>query len=251
MLDHWPSGSRDTTEFPKLVMNVEADFREHLGAFCRLGGVGWSDYEAQEKVFPGREPQRLRSYRKMYERLGLVYQDGDEIRLSPLGREICEIETRAGVAAERVVREIKIDAVRVLIRYQLDNPTESDRADLPSNCDVRPFLCIWRAMLELDGKLHVQEMNRVILRVMTMADLPAAIDLIRAARLSESDYAAADETTLLRLLGEPVHTGQPEARIGLLELRQRYALQRPRRDVPEHALRLIDRREHAFGHPVV
>ncbi len=45
--------------------------------------------------------------------------------------------------------------------------------------------------------------------------------------------------------------GQPEARIGLLEIRQRDALQRPRRDVPEHGLRLVDRCEHAFGHPVV
>lgn len=79
----WPSGARDTTEFPKIEINLGVSFREHLGAFLKLEGMGWNDYDAQ-KLTSGLDvaDSRMRTNRKMYERMGLIYRDNEKVRLS-------------------------------------------------------------------------------------------------------------------------------------------------------------------------
>lgn len=215
MLDahaHWPSGIRDTTEFPRVDITIDTSFREHLAAFLKLDGIGWNDYSDQREISgQAVADSRMRTNRKMYERMGVIYKDNDKIRLSRLGLQMKNLEHDLNEEKERILSGVRTTAVDILSRYQLKNPV--DGPDLPLSCDVLPCVCIWKAMRELDNKICYEEMNRVILHVMEMSQLDEAIQIIRDARRRCDRYSALDEATLNTILGNPVHTDQPTARI--------------------------------------
>lgn len=208
MIESWPSGSRDTTEFPKVEIEIGASFRNHLQAFCSMDGVPWNDYNAQGQILNA-SASRLRTYRKMYERLGLVFRENEVLRLSRLGKELIGLEAALQEQKEKVLLKPMATAISILSRYQLRNPI--DGPELPASCDVLPCICIWKAMLMLDNKLHFEEVNRVILRIPAMAELDAAINKIKQYREQQSSYDNID--VMDRLLGLPVHTDQDSARI--------------------------------------
>lgn len=212
-MQHWPSGIRDTTEFPTLDIKISSNLRDHLQKFIQLDGQEWNDYRGQAEATKwGVTDQRIRSYRKLYEKLGLIFKDQDnKLRLSRLGVGIHEMESDLTEERDKIFSHVTKTAISILSRYQLRNP--SDNYDLPIDCDVLPCICIWKAMYELDGKLHHEEMNRSILRTMKMRDLEEAIQKIKYARQQLDNYSEGDESDLIELLGEPVHTDQPPARI--------------------------------------
>ena len=77
VLDHWPSGLRDTTEFPDVSVEIDASIREHLEAFSNMDGTGWSDYDAMNEVTESiggkkKSGSRYRTYRKTYSMMGLI-----------------------------------------------------------------------------------------------------------------------------------------------------------------------------------
>jgi hypothetical protein len=207
----WPSGSRDTTEFPEVQVEV-VSLREHLRAALSLKDVSTTDYAAQEEVGLGSQPSRARTYRKMYERLGLLYHRDGQIKLSRFADELRGIEEKVQVSISDLNLVLARTAAGILVRYQLDNPT--DTSDAVRDCNVHPHFCIWKAMLALDNKIHFEEMNRVILRVRDESDIGEAIRKIQSARLIlGGDYSQADEASFVQNLGDPVHTNQPSARI--------------------------------------
>lgn len=210
----WPSGIRDTTEFPSVEINFDVSFREHLKAFCKMDGLGWNDYEEQRNMggITGAD-SRLRTFRKMYEKLGLIYRKDDLVHLSQLGYQMADLETNLNKEKERILNQLRETAIDILSRYQLRNPV--DEPGLPNSCDVLPCICIWKAMRALNNKINYEEMNRVILRTMRMSDLDGAIEKIRVARGNyvKSTPASNDVTLLNEYLGEPVHTDQASARI--------------------------------------
>ena len=210
--DHWPSGARDTTEFPRIEIGLDIKTREHLEAFCRLDGTEWNDYNALHRV-GGYEAadSRARTFRKMYERLGLIYNEKGIMRLSRLGQELGRMEKELVEKKDGILDKIRASAASILSRYQLKNPV--DEYDLPDDCDVLPCICIWKAMRELGDKINYEEMNRVILRVMKMADLDGAIDKIKDARKAFNKYEGCSSGELDQILGEQVMTDQPSARI--------------------------------------
>ena len=112
-----------------------------------------------------------------------------------------------------VLNELRTTAIGILSRYQLRNP--QDNENLPADCDILPAICIWKAMRELDNKLHPEEVNRVILRIMQMKDLDLGINKIKNARgaLAGGKYTSLTQERLREILGEPVHTEQIQARI--------------------------------------
>ncbi|MGE5417509.1 MAG: MrcB family domain-containing protein [Acidobacteriota bacterium] len=210
--DHWPSGARDTTEFPSVALQFDVSLREHLKAFCAMDGVGWTDYEGQNEASGlGTSGSRLRTYRKMYEKFGLIYREEDKIHLSRLGRQIAALETDLDAQKEAILNKLRITAIDILSRYQLRNPAED--YGLLESCDVLPSIVIWKAMMMLDKKLHYEEMNRVILRVMRMAELDEAIETIKTARDQYGNYSGTSASVLDDALGAPVHTEQAPARI--------------------------------------
>jgi hypothetical protein len=210
----WPSGNRDTTEFPTVDISIAPHLRTHLDAFIKLDGVAWTGYDDQ-RTESGLtvEDSRLRTYRKMYEQLGLIYQKNEKINLSSLGHQIASIGKSLSEKKKELLEAASKDAVEILSRYQFKNPVDDRNDELPSDYDIFPFWAIWKAMSELDEKLHHEELNRTLMRVERMAELPAAIQKISLARRRIGDYKSADESTLKTLLGEQVETNQPSARM--------------------------------------
>ena len=209
-INHWPSGARDTTEFPKVNIDIDVTFRDHLKAFTKMGGAGWTDYDAMNSSSGSdMTGSRLRTYRKLYEKCGLIYRLDGKIQLSRLGQQMGSLEADLETKKEEILYALRTTAIDILSRYQLRNPSDND--PLPDDCDVLPAICIWKAMRQLDNKLHAEEINRVILRVMRMADLDQAIEHIRDVRNSCGGKYDSDES--VAPLGEAVHTNQAQARI--------------------------------------
>ena len=152
---------------------------------------------------------RLRTYRKLYEKCGLIYRSDGKIQLSRLGQQMGSLEADLEAKKEEILYALRTTAIDILSRYQLRNPSDND--PLPDDCDVLPAICIWKAMRQLDNKLHAEEINRVILHIMRMADLDQAIEHIRDVR--NSCGGKYDSIESIAPLGEPVHTNQAQARI--------------------------------------
>jgi hypothetical protein len=210
----WPSGNRDTTEFPVVEISTDPKLRAHLEGFIRLDGIPWNDYEKQRDASKlDIEDTRLRTYRKMYEQLGLIYQAGDKIKLTSLGVKIQSLERELEFKKEALLASAAQDAIDILSRYQFKNPIDDRNHSLPDDFDVFPYWTIWKVMSELDGKLHHEELNRVVLRIDSMTKVSAAIDKIRAARNTGINYSNAAENQLTNLLGERVVSDQPTARM--------------------------------------
>lgn len=217
MSSHWPAGNRDTTKFPDVDIEIAADFREHLALFASLDGVPHDDYDKQRLVAGVTlSDQRLRTYRKMYERLGLVLRVDGMIRSSALGMQIARIKPQLEAERDGRLNTARQYAIHVLSKYQWLNPVDAYAAELPSDCDVQPFLATWIAMRSLDNRLHHEELERVLMRVMRMSDLTGAIERIRAARGAITDYRDATPSELERHLGPTVFSDQNEARAAAL-----------------------------------
>jgi MoxR-like ATPase len=213
----WPTGDRDTTEWPDVEVNIGANYRRHLQDFISIDGVDWSDYEKMDEVSEhSQTPQRWRSYRKMYERLGLIKKDGDKMVLTGFGRDAASIEEKVASERNSIFENLSIRAVNTLVRYQFKNPTDDspDFRLLPDDCDMRPYYAIWKCMYKLDGKLHYEELNRVLLKVIYLKDLDEAVEKIRAARsVCKDHYSDQSSESLAKLLGQETITDQPSARM--------------------------------------
>ncbi len=121
------------------------------------------------------DPRRYRDAKQLYETCGLLFQaDG------------CVWFTEFGLAVKRF-RPMLNEANRILLARhaalalsacQLRNPTEAGQKYDPS-MQVFPNKYIWRAMLELGGRVSSDELNRAVFRVRNEAELEEAIGRIR------------------------------------------------------------------------
>jgi hypothetical protein len=69
-------------------------------------------------------------------------------------------------------------------------------------------------MCSLDGKIHYEELNRVIVKILMQSDLEAAISKIRIARQNvNGSYQGVTEDRLRQLLGHMSQEDQPAARM--------------------------------------
>jgi 5-methylcytosine-specific restriction protein B len=171
-----------------------------LHALLRSDGTKWAPpYEEvrsklgiRKKVIePEREEQadsRLRTYFTLFRGLGLLYDEDGTIRVTPAGERLARIFDEMFVSVDDAARDASRStrwklarlAVSTLARYQLRNPKTADR--YPKDADIHPLWAIWKAMRELDDKIHWEEIGRVLTRCLRMADLDKAIDRIREAR---------------------------------------------------------------------
>ena len=133
------------------------------------------------KAVTGVDLNRSRRWHKIFERMGIFYPGKGLTRLGRLGRLLRDAAQPNGMKLV-VARE----ALEVLRRYQFDNPVERS---LPEGCSIHPYYAVLRAASKLDWKIHWDELNRELMRIMTDSDLDAAIDKIRVAR-SDPGYAA-------------------------------------------------------------
>ncbi len=204
---------RDTTEFPRVDVSVDVAFREHLKGIISIPkGVGSTDYDEIKKyAFQGASDQRIRTYRKLYERLGLLYIKDNCFVPSKLGVELTSLESDIQGRVSSRILELSSLIVKILAKYQYNNPLDN-RTDEPK---VHPYFILWKAMRALDNKIHYEEVNRVLLSVDEDSQIDIAISKIRVARgVLQGDYS--DSSALQTELGSPVITDQPSARIAPL-----------------------------------
>lgn len=199
----WSVAQHDTIPAVDLWLNP-LDTHTYLFAFLRADGEQFlppygpvrdavtqivSDAASRERK--GQAPsgdvsnQRLRTWKSVFESFGLLLVDEtSRIRLSPLGRALNTLYSQIDDKIEGANDHIAKLAVGVLNRQTLRNPL--DGTNYPEDTDVRPFRFMWKAMRQLDDKLHWEEMNRVLMHVRYAKDEDAAIAHIREIRAASS-----------------------------------------------------------------
>ena len=128
------------------------------------------------------DPKRYRDTRQLLRTIGLLYDEQLE------NKTVVRV-TEFGKALARWRSELTDDNVRVIARHaslalaacQLRNPTPEARG-YATDIKVFPFQFIWKAMLALEGRITMDELNRAIFRTRNEQDLETAILNIRLAR---------------------------------------------------------------------
>lgn len=214
---NWPMSDRDTTEFPDLELNVGMELREHLKGIISIpDGVDANDYtKFKELAFKGKSDQRIRTYRKLYERLGIVYRRDGKLYHSRLGKRISSLESDLNAVITAEIRDISEIIVNVLKRYQYVNPLDANPKDYISLPRVHPYFLLWKVMDGLGGKIHYQEINRVLLKVQSDSEAEKTILKISSAREKLLENFN-DPQSLDNELGQRVITDQESARIAPL-----------------------------------
>ena len=184
MFSCWQAPDRDSAKTPSfdasVVFPTTLEFPDPLVAILQMEGRSGTRDDDVEAV-TGNAIKRVRRWHKIYERMGIVFQDDDDkTRITPLGRLVAESSTWAPTQFRRSLAK---QAIAVLSRFQLSNPADSEGNDVyPDGTDIHPYWAVWKATIELDGRLHWDELNREIMRVLTHAELERAIVNIRRAR---------------------------------------------------------------------
>lgn len=125
------------------------------------------------------DAKRYRDSRHVYQSIGLVYEVDGIVRVTELGlataRWIGCLTPKNSVVLGR-------HAAYALTACQLRNPSRAGSA-YQSDVEVFPFTFIWRAMLNLEGKISSAELNRVLFGVNNTDELELAIAKIADHRM--------------------------------------------------------------------
>ena len=137
------------------------------------------------------DAKRFRDARQVYETTGLLYDTGDVVRVTVLGKAVLRWLDKL---TEKNVVLLGRHAAYTLAACQLRSPI-GDPYD--ESVSVFPFSYIWRAMFALGGRISSDELNRAMFKVKNESDLSEAVERIRAAR----------EGGELAIMGEETITG--------------------------------------------
>ena len=218
MFDKWQAPDRDSPSIEmdwqvKLTLDAEVNMTDQLKALLRMEGYdGYKEDVVKSKT--GVDVDRPRRWHLMFERMGLLYRINDQTHLTDLGKEVLrtsQSDPKLDLAKKSLV---------TLSRYQLKNPVDEEDDTYPDNCDIHPYWAMWKACDALDGRLHWDEFNREIMRVLRHADLDPAIEKLRAARL-QPGYDPVGGGTAAAPLSERCYdnTTPPEGRTGAGQVR--------------------------------
>jgi hypothetical protein len=187
----WPAPDRDSPQLGTLDGKYLPDAK--LNAFLLMEGHSGRS-EAEVERVTGQKIKRPRRWHKLFERMGILYPGEGNTRLARLGRML-----RDSAQPDGLTRLVAREAIEVLKRYQFDNPVEKS---FPEGCSVHPYYAVLRAASFLDWRIHWDEVNREIMRVVRDDQLDDAIANIRKARqdplYTEFIGNAANDAGLLR-----------------------------------------------------
>jgi hypothetical protein len=219
LLQHWGFAARDVV--PEWIpASVPADpGGQVLLALLQIDGSSWRPpYDElnralgirKKAVSPELQNQaesRLRTWLAYFRSLGLVYIDKDgAVRATEVGGRVRaliesvldEAEAAGRVAAMRRRRELAGLVLPVLGRHLLASPVSDGQ--YPEGTDIRPYRAILAATRQLDGRIHWQEVCRVLMKCLKEDQLPDAVARIHEAR-EAAGYRAADMESAERFLG--------------------------------------------------
>lgn len=197
----WPAPDRDSPKLGTFSGSYEPD--NTIGALLQMDGDQGRS-EARVKAITGVDLKRPRRWHKIFERMGIFYPGEGNTRLGRLGRMLRDAARPDGMKLV-VARE----ALEVLRRYQFDNPVERS---LPAGCSIHPYYAVLRAAAKLDWKIHWDEVNRELMRLLKDSDIDAVIEKIRAARL-DPNYPSfvGTSSNAAGLLNERTHSAETTA----------------------------------------
>lgn len=125
------------------------------------------------------DPKQFRNMSQLLRNVGLAYTDasGSEsvVRVTRLGQEV--LGWRNDGLNDTNVRIVARYASRAIAAAQLKNPTREARS-YSADTRVFPFQFIWRAMLALDNRINLPELERAIFVVNDEGGLLQAIQKI-------------------------------------------------------------------------
>lgn len=125
--------------------------------------------------------QRLRTWKKVFEDMGILTVKDDHVRATRFGRSIIDGWSRVDEALRGANNRIALLGAEVANRVRLLPPGKVPDG-VPEDADLLPIRAIWRAFRSLDNRLHWQDINRVLGHVHYEAGVAAAIADIRAFR---------------------------------------------------------------------
>lgn len=198
-IDNWGTPGRDT---------FELNAHEHFLSFLHSNEEPFSSpYQPiQRKLTRNVQPQRIRTWKKLFEKMGILHVRNKTLFLTDFGIVLQDQLSKPGAQSPENNPTIAEAALKVLAQYQLLNPTS--QLSFPDNCDVFPYWTLWKAMRSLDNKLHWEELNRVVLRIMKMSQLEAAVEKIRQARKLSGYPERFSDADFTRALGEKIDLPQ-------------------------------------------
>lgn len=206
----WQAPDRDSPT--TLEFEVKAELGTQLDALMQVEGHAGTR-EAVIREVTGTELSRPRRWHKIFERMGLLYQDENgNTQLTELGNAIRAAKANVG---RDFRRSLATQTIAVLRKFQLKNPADETLPDdvYPADADIHPYWAIWKAAVELGGKLHWDELNRELMWVLRHSDLDAAIARIRQARTEPGYDPVTGGSTTTRLRDRAYdQTTSPDAR---------------------------------------
>lgn len=131
--DKWQAGDRDSPTLPLLDLPEDKD---KLFTFLRMEGHDGYD-ETEIKDVTGVTLARPRRLHLIFERMGFIYSLNSVTYLSDLGKAVLGAEETLKETRRKVARV----AVRILRKYQLNNPAEQKpNARYPRHLRHSPIL---------------------------------------------------------------------------------------------------------------
>lgn len=155
--------------------NDYAAVRNNISTAISLFGQGQT---AGQKPSPEVSEQRLRTWKKAFEDMGILTVSEDRVRSTRFGKAIIEGWARVDEALRGANNRIALLGAEVANRIRLAPPGKVPEG-VPADADLLPIRAIWRAIRSLDDKLHWQDVNRVLGQIHYESEVPAAIERIQ------------------------------------------------------------------------
>lgn len=152
-----------------------AAVRENVAEAVSLFGPGQTGGQRPNSQV---SEQRLRTWKKAFEDMGILTVTDDKVRPTRFGKAIIGGWSRVDEALRGSNSRIALLGAEVANRIRLSITTRPV-AGVPADADLLPIRSIWRAFRALDDKLHWQDVNRVLGNIHYESEVNEAVERIR------------------------------------------------------------------------
>ena len=152
-----------------------SEVRDNISTAISLFGEGTT---GGQKPNADVSEQRLRTWKKAFEDMGILTVIDDKVSPTRFGRAILDGWTRVDQALTGANKRIALLGAEVANRVRLQIPGKLV-SSVPDDADLFPIRAIWRTSRALNDKLHWQDINRVLGHIHYESEVSEAIEKIR------------------------------------------------------------------------